>query len=178
MIIIFGGGRTLSFVTHRRTEHGATNLVALSTKLGRAARWALVHNKNLKKGKKINNIFLFYEKVTDFCPGVPGYCSLDYPGGLCTFECLTVIFALSVKSQILLFASWKNVFIATGGNWFISGPSYSLLMRSWWHLAALSYLWGGKLFWISLSNNLVINIQLLEWKKNDNVLLSVFYFDK
>ena len=52
MIIIFGGGRTLSFVTHRRTEHGATNLVALSTKLGPAARWALVHNKNLKKGKK------------------------------------------------------------------------------------------------------------------------------
>ena len=21
------------------------------------------------------------------CPGVPGYCSLDLPGGLCTFEC-------------------------------------------------------------------------------------------
>ena len=50
--ISLAGGRTLSFVTHRRTEHGATNLVALSTKLGRAARWALVHNKNLKKGKK------------------------------------------------------------------------------------------------------------------------------
>ena len=62
-------------------------------------RWFTI--KNLKKGEKINTIFLFYEKVTDFCPGVPGYCSLDYPGGLCTFECLTVIFALSIKSQIL-----------------------------------------------------------------------------
>merc|ERR1712088_269273 len=27
------------------------------------------------------------EQKTDFCPGVPGYCSLDLPGGLCTFEC-------------------------------------------------------------------------------------------
>ena len=175
MIIIFGGGRTLSFVTHRRTEHGATNLVALSTKLGRAARWALVHNKNLKKGKKSTPFSFFYEKVTDFCPGVPGYCSLDYPGGLCTFECLTVIFALSVKSQILLFASWKNVFIATGGNWFISGPSYSLLMRSWWHLAALSYLWGEKLFWISLSIILVINFWLLEWKLIKSFFLYLFW---
>ena len=44
-------GRSLSFVTLRRTEHGATSLVASSTKLGLAARWALVHNKNLKRGK-------------------------------------------------------------------------------------------------------------------------------
>jgi len=27
------------------------------------------------------------EQKTDYCPGVPGYCSLDLPGGLCTFEC-------------------------------------------------------------------------------------------
>merc|ERR1712126_352063 len=26
-------------------------------------------------------------QITPFCPGVPGYCSLDYPGGLRTFEC-------------------------------------------------------------------------------------------
>jgi len=27
------------------------------------------------------------QQVTDYCPGVPGYCSLDLPGGLCTFQC-------------------------------------------------------------------------------------------
>jgi len=27
------------------------------------------------------------EQVPGVCPGVPGYCSLDLPGGLCTFEC-------------------------------------------------------------------------------------------
>ena len=27
------------------------------------------------------------EQVPGVCPGVPGYCSLDNPGGLCTFEC-------------------------------------------------------------------------------------------
>ena len=27
------------------------------------------------------------EQVPGQCPGVPGYCSLDLPGGLCTFEC-------------------------------------------------------------------------------------------
>merc|ERR1712106_594035 len=27
------------------------------------------------------------EQVTGVCPGVPGYCSLDWPGALCEFEC-------------------------------------------------------------------------------------------
>lgn len=27
------------------------------------------------------------EQVPGVCPGIPGYCSLDLPGGLCTFEC-------------------------------------------------------------------------------------------
>ena len=27
------------------------------------------------------------EQFTGVCPGVPGYCSLDLPGGLCTFQC-------------------------------------------------------------------------------------------
>jgi len=27
------------------------------------------------------------EQVPVVCPGIPGYCSLDLPGGLCTFEC-------------------------------------------------------------------------------------------
>lgn len=27
------------------------------------------------------------EQVPGVCPGIPGYCSLDTPGGLCTFEC-------------------------------------------------------------------------------------------
>merc|ERR1712131_419485 len=29
------------------------------------------------------------EQVPGTCPGVPGYCSLDLPGGLCTFECIS-----------------------------------------------------------------------------------------
>jgi len=29
------------------------------------------------------------EQIPGQCPGVPGYCSLDLPGGLCTFECIT-----------------------------------------------------------------------------------------
>merc|ERR1712106_919393 len=27
------------------------------------------------------------EQVTGICPGIPGYCSLDWPGALCEFEC-------------------------------------------------------------------------------------------
>ena len=27
------------------------------------------------------------EQIPGICPGIPGYCSLDNPGGLCTFEC-------------------------------------------------------------------------------------------
>ena len=27
------------------------------------------------------------EQIPGLCPGIPGYCSLDTPGGLCTFEC-------------------------------------------------------------------------------------------
>merc|ERR1712106_383324 len=27
------------------------------------------------------------EQVTGVCPGIPGYCSLDWPGALCEFEC-------------------------------------------------------------------------------------------
>jgi len=27
------------------------------------------------------------QQVTEFCPGIPGYCSLDWPGALCEFQC-------------------------------------------------------------------------------------------
>lgn len=29
------------------------------------------------------------QQVPGLCPGIPGYCSLDNPGGLCEFDCLT-----------------------------------------------------------------------------------------
>ena len=33
------------------------------------------------------HLYFTYISPAEFCPGVPGYCSLDLPGGLCTFEC-------------------------------------------------------------------------------------------
>ena len=37
------------------------------------------------------------------CPGVPGYCSLDQPGGLCTFECIT---GPHIRSSCLPDGTW------------------------------------------------------------------------
>ena len=107
-------------------------------------------------------------KVTDFCPGVPGYCSLDYPGGLCTFECLTVISVslISVRCTVIceddietwlvitIIQQWalgQEVFLLEALSYIselwnltelISGASYSFLLRARWNLAALSNLRG------------------------------------
>ena len=37
------------------------------------------------------------------CPGVPGYCSLDQPGGLCTFECIS---GPHIRSSCLPDGTW------------------------------------------------------------------------
>jgi len=43
------------------------------------------------------------EQVPGTCPGVPGYCSLDLPGGLCTFECIT---GPHIRSSCLPDGTW------------------------------------------------------------------------
>merc|ERR1712012_385664 len=43
------------------------------------------------------------EQVPGTCPGVPGYCSLDLPGGLCTFECAR---GAHIRSSCLADGTW------------------------------------------------------------------------
>merc|ERR1711872_459121 len=43
------------------------------------------------------------EQIPGQCPGVPGYCSLDLPGGLCTFECIT---GPHIRSSCLPDGTW------------------------------------------------------------------------
>ena len=152
-------------VRTRRTGHGVTNLDALNTRLVSVVRWEKIiwpsclilwskdntKSYNLQKLPKYGQIKTFNWptlKVTDFCPGVPGYCSLDYPGGLCTFECLTVMFR---KTQ-----RWNWNLNHWVENQNFSGSSYSLLLCPRWHLAALSYLWGGSIkMWMGLISNIL-----------------------
>ena len=43
------------------------------------------------------------KQVTDGCPGVPGYCSLDYPGGVCEFDCLN---GTDIRSECTEDGTW------------------------------------------------------------------------